>query len=458
MKIRAITVGESEAILEQQESHFLDFKSARIAPAKLSRSLAAFANADGGELFVGIEDSKYRGDRWDGYSDPEAANNLLQILNLRFPIGTAFQYEFLSCPSRNGLVLHCEIFKNSSVWSDTESQVYIRHGAQSLKVTDREAVKRIEYAKGIVSFEDEKTSVGPEFLIDSEILSNFVDNIVPTATPGNWLSKQRLIIDEKATVAGVVLFAEEPQILLPKAAVKVYRYKTSDEATRDSLEAQPETIEGCAYEQIRKSVQRVVTIVEGIPVMKDAGFEKISYPDNALHEIITNAIIHRDYPIADDVHVVAYNNRIEISSPGRLPAHITTQNILSERFARNQKIVRLLNKFPDPPNKDVGEGLNTAFEAMRGLNLKDPEISESDARVIVTLRHERLAQPETVIVDYLRRNTSINNSKAREITHIGSEAKITKIFSKLKKNGIVQRTSATAKVKAAYERGPKFPA
>ena len=457
--METIIIGESgvAAILKAHESHFLDFKSASIAPAKLSKALAAFANADGGEIFIGIEDKKFDGDRWRGFYDPEDANGFLQVFNTRFPVGTAFSYEFIEAENRCGLIIRCEIFKNATIWTDTKDDVYVRRGAQSLKIEDREAIRRLEFAKGVTSYEDERLQAGPEYLEESKILQEFAETIVPAADPMAWLRKQWLVDQEKVTVAGAVLFGEEPQVLLPKAAIKIYRYKTSEEASRESLEGQPETIEGCAYEQIKNSVARVVEIVESIPVIKDAGFEKISYPDNALHEIITNAVIHRDYAASDDVHVVIFNNRIEITSPGRLPGHVTTNNILTERFARNQKIVRLLNKFPDPPNKDVGEGLNTAFEAMRGLDLKDPEIIEGDGKVIVVLRHEKLAQPETVIVDYLRRNAEINNTKAREITYIGSEAKITKIFSKLKKNGIIERTEAKSRVKAAYRRGPNFP-
>jgi ATP-dependent DNA helicase RecG len=76
---------------------------------------------------------------------------------------------------------------------------------------------------------------------------------------------------------------------------------------------------------------------------------------------LTNAVIHRDYGIADDIHIRIFDNRVEIESPGRLPAHITPANILDERYSRNGAVVRYINKFPDAPNKDVGEGLNTAF-------------------------------------------------------------------------------------------------
>ena len=44
------------------ESHFLDHKACQIKPSKLTKAVAAFANADGGELYVGITDDR----RWSG--------------------------------------------------------------------------------------------------------------------------------------------------------------------------------------------------------------------------------------------------------------------------------------------------------------------------------------------------------------------------------------------------------
>ncbi len=114
--------------------------------------------------------------------------------------------------------------------------------------------------------------------------------------------------------------------------------------------------------------------------------------------------MHRDYGIADDIHIRIFDNRVEVLSPGTLPAHITPDNILNERFARNATVVRLINKFPDPPNKDVGEGLNTAFTAMREMKLKPPTIEQVGGYVKVSLKHEVLATPEEIIVKYLQTN------------------------------------------------------
>ncbi len=160
--------------------------------------------------------------------------------------------------------------------------------------------------------------------------------------------------------------------------------------------------------------------------MSDDGLRTVAYPAETLHEIITNAVLHRDYSVTDDVHVRIYENRVEVESPGRLPGHITPANILSERLSRNPFVVRHLNRFPDPPNKDVGEGLDTAFEFMRKLNLKQPEILEREHSVLVVIRHESLASPAQQVVDHLNSNESIRNQQARKLTGVLSESRMQK--------------------------------
>jgi ATP-dependent DNA helicase RecG len=208
---------------------------------------------------------------------------------------------------------------------------------------------------------------------------------------------------------------------------------------------------------IFEAVRRTAELAESIRIMGVAGLESIVYPREAIHEIITNAVLHRDYSINDDIHIRVFDNRVEVKSPGGLPGHVTVANVLNERFARNPKVVRIINKFPNAPNKDVGEGLNTAFEAMRKLRLKDPAVEQKENSVWVTLRHEKLATPEERIVEFLRHNEEINNSKAREITFIGSENAVKRIFSKMIAAGMIKRIPGRPLAKTGYIRGRNFP-
>lgn len=262
-----------------------------------------------------------------------------------------------------------------------------------------------------------------------------------------------MIVDGLPTVAGTLLFHDEPQIHLPKAAVKLYRYATSDvEGSREHLAYTPLSIEGSLYDVIVSTVAETARQVEEMPVLeKGSGLTNVKYPQETLHEIITNALIHRDYAVNDDVHVRIFENRIEVQSPGSLPANVTPKNVLDERFSRNPMIVRLLNKFPDPPNKDVGEGLNTAFAAMRSLELKDPEIVDTGSSVLVIIRHESLAAPESRIVDHLNTKGSINNREARLLLNRPeADRSVRRLFEKLVAADVIERVPGTIKGGSRY--------
>lgn len=315
-------------------------------------------------------------------------------------------------------------------------------------------MRRLRLDKGLESFETQTAQADPEIITNSEAIIGFVLEIVPHQEPDAWLKKQQLILTELPTVAGLVLFADEPQAVLPKrCGIKIYRYKTTEEeGTRESLVGQPMTIEGNAYSQVYAAVAATKDMIEGIKRMTAEGLVPVVYPEETLHEIITNAVLHRDYSIADDVHIRVYDNRVEIESPGVLPGHVTPENILDTRFSRNGNIVRIINKFPDPPNKDVGEGLNTAFRAMERLQLKKPIIDQRPESVLVTIRHERLASPEDAIIEFLETHETISNGQARELCVIREDWRIRSIFGRMVDAGMLEKVPGSMTSNTAYRK------
>lgn len=85
-------------------------------------------------------------------------------------------------------------------------------------------------------------------------------------------------------------------------------------------------------------------------------------------------------------------------------------------------------------------------------------IEQLESNVKVTLRHEKLASPEEIICEYLRNEAEINNAKAREITFIGSENSVKRIFNKMIKNKILERIPDRPQAKTGYRKGANFPA
>ena len=451
---QVITESELIRIFSIEENHFNDFKAKDISGKKFSKIVSAFANASGGDIYLGIrEENNTKIKHWEGFQYIEDANSFLQVLDGITNVENFYELDFFKHPTLNTYVLKVTIFKTSSIVSTADDKIFVRKGAQSLPVDTPEKLRRLELDKGISSYENE--TVGESEITDateSETYTKFSEAIIPATEPQKWLIKQRLIRGDKLTVAGELLFADEPQICLPKrSSIKIFRYKTSGTADRDTLSGQPITIEGCAYNLIYDAVSTTKEIIESIRKLGH-GFESIEYPEETLHEIITNAVLHRDYSITTDIQIRIFDNRVEVESPGKLPGHVTIANILDTQAARNPKMVRLINKFPDAPNKDVGEGLNTAFEAMNKLRLKAPEIIELENSVVVYIRHERLASPEDMVREYLDDHEEITNSQGRKLTGIKSENKMKRVCWRLRDQGLIEMIPGRALCKSAWRK------
>jgi len=343
---------QAENLLKIREDFLNDVKAKEIKPSKLSETISAFANAAGGDIYIGISENKENKTKhWDGFADPEDANDIPQVLLQAHPFGNHLIFEYLECEKLPGLVLH-------------------------------------------ITFENEWVEVTESRIENSLSILHFLMNIIPNGEPKTYLENQELIKPGHSKVCGVLLFCDEPAIYLPKrSSIKIMRYKTKeDDIGREFLDGNPTTIEGDIYNLIFNSVRHTKGILEGIQKLTETGLETIKYPDETLHEVITNAVLHRDYSIVADVQIRVFDNRVEVESPGKLPGHVTTKNILHTQSARNPSLVRLINKFPDPPNKDVGEGLNTAFKAMELLRLKKPIINEAENSVVVIIPSARIAR------------------------------------------------------------------
>jgi putative transcriptional regulator len=426
-------------LINIEENHFNEIKSRCIKPAKLSETVSAFANASGGDIYIGIsEDTRTHQRKWDGFENHESANSIIQMLHDLAPLENFYTVTFLQHPVLKTYLLQINVMKAAAIIYATDNVAYVRHNAQKDPANTPEKLRRLELDKGVVQFENEpvlETQI--EDAVSSTIMDKFALHVVPNIDKAQWIVKQRLCQNNLLTVAGAMLFMDEPQIVLPKrSAIKIYRYKTSGLPDRDTLDGQPLTIEGSAYTQIYEAVRKTKDIIESIKKL-GAEFENIEYPDETLHEIITNAVLHRDYSIATDIQIRIFDNRVEIESPGKLPGYVTVKNILSSQSARNPKIVRFINKFPNAPNKDVGEGLNTAFDAMEKLRLKAPIIEETETSVLVTIKHERLASPEELVVEYLQHHDSIKNAVGRGITGIKSENSMKAVFYRLRDRGFI---------------------
>lgn len=456
-----ITQKEIDDILIIQEDWLIDKKGKDIKPAKLSKTVSAFANTNGGDIYLGIS---HKEDKtvyfWDGFDSEEQMNQHIDVVTNMFDSYEDYSMETYQSNVDSTFVLHIVVHKTQKIIYASDGKAYIRHGVQNAPCDNDEKLIRLRLDKGLSSYEDEYTQSNLDDLKSSRVLCNFLTQVAPTTTPYDWLRRQKVMnSNAHISVAGVLLYDECPQATLPKqSAIKILRYHTEEaNGTRETLDIGfPITIEGDIYSLIHEAVQKTKEIVETSGVVGESDTEIKEYPKITLHEIITNAVLHRDYSIKKDIQIRIFTNRIEIESPGKLPGHITLENILQEQCARNPKIVRLIAKFPSPPNKDVGEGLNSAFNAMKQMQLKEPKIEETESSVIVTIKHERLADAETVVWEYLQSHNTISNETARLLTGITDANKMKRVFYRLRNQGKIQIVEGTKSSATLWERAQSY--
>ncbi len=441
-----LSAKEVEVLLNTVEDHFNDFKSKQIAPNKLQETFVAFANADGGNIYIGIEDSASDRERLSGFNEPEEANAIIAtLLENTNPAVENVEIEYLKTPG-NGLILHIDIPKSPKVHYTASGDCFIRANAQKVKIKG-ERITQLSYSKGAEPYEKKAVDiVEVQDILDSEYYVDYRRRIGTSQSPEVFLKKQRLLTkkdDEFVPNVGcVLLFDEEPQGSLDtRCAVKVYRLRTTEtEYKREQLQEEPVTIEGPLEIVILSTIDKVKEYVDGASFKDGDNLVKLVYPAEALKEILVNAVIHRDYSQKDDVHVKVYDNRIEVQSPGRLPGYMTVDNLYEERFSRNPNLVRLLHKLPNPVNHDIGEGLDTAKNELRKAGLVAPVFEERGNNFVVIVKHQTIASIEDVIINYFNDNPTgqLTNKLVRQLSGEDDLQKVKKALQKLRDEGIIK--------------------
>jgi len=289
-------------------------------------------------------------------------------------------------------------------------------------------------------------------ITESPSLTDYMARVGTHLEPAIFLKKQRLLTkkdhDRIPNVGCVLLFDEEPQATLQtRCAVKVYRLRTTEkEYRREQLEEMPVTINGTIEKVIKKTINQVSGYINGASFQDGERLVKLDYPSEALKEILVNAVIHRDYSLNDDIHVRIFDNRVEVQSPGKLPGYMNLQNLYDERFSRNPNIVRMLHNLPEPVNHDIGEGLDTAKNELKKAGLVEPKFDETENAFIVTVKHQKIASIEDVILKHLEEHPDsvLTNKLVRQLSGEDDMQKVKLALQKLRSSGRIKVESENA--------------
>lgn len=460
-----------QLFLDTQEWQTFECKRAAIKPSDLLETVIGFANADGGFIILGLEDPlKAKGkDRLIGISEnPDNVSDFLKLLEKEIEppliLWGKFEVDITNTQGQADKLMVISIKKSNDVHSLKKGDTFVRKGRQNAKIGSTE-IMRLKYEKGAIKFEAEKSGVTSLEDLDHDLLAQYKKDTSSTGLDDwQFLKDNGLAIkidgNYELTKAGVLLFGKNPSVTLKsKCGIKVsHTYGTKPVYTgKPNFVTRPFTIEGPLMKQIEQTIEYFRNIVKNSPPkLTGASFAPtFLIPEWAFQEAITNAVIHRNYFVEDDIQVRFYDDRVEIESPGTYPGHITVENIRSERFARNPLILRTLNRFQTAPNLDIGEGVDRMFKAMKEQNLYEPLFFPPTFRpntvLLILLNLQKVEYWDTVS-KYLDEKFKITNKEARDITGVGDTIKMSRLLKLWVAKGLLEKVDSKFKGGVYYKK------
>ena len=199
-----------------------------------------------------------------------------------------------------------------------------------------------------------------------------------------------------ATVAGLLLFGENPNRRLPQAGITATAFPREE---KDYDTVDEERIRGPLVSMLSPQervvdkgvIDRAVDFVVrnmGTVAWLEGGRRRRrrTFPVDAVRESIVNAVAHRDYTLlGTDIEISLYRDRFEVISPGRLPNGVTVEK-MSEglRAARNELIKEVLRDYGYVEHLGMGVR-NRIIKSMYSHNGTKPDLIEEEHRFIVRL-------------------------------------------------------------------------
>ncbi len=390
-------------IIANGENSGVEFKLDVLQNHDLAKELVAFSNLEGGMVLLGVDD--------DGNVAGLTRDRLEEwVMNacrdkIRPAIIPFFQTIKDVEPGKDVAIVRVPRGGDvHSQWHNNRNTYYIRVGSQSREPTPQE-LSRLFQQRGTFRADLRPISGATVDDLDRRRLKDYFNRIRQQDIPGDdegagWeslLINTEIMVEEGVTLSGILLFGKIPNRFLPQAGIDaaVFPGTEKEYATKERaalrgpmtplLDQTGATLEAGLVEQALDFVRRNTPVTA---VLEDGTrrVEKRTYPAKVIREAVVNALIHRDYLLADtDIELAIYEDRLEVISPGKLPNGITPDRMrIGTRAARNQLLKDIMRDYGYLEHMGMGVP-RIIVRGMKEHNGTDPYLVEEGERFIVRL-------------------------------------------------------------------------
>lgn len=363
---------------------------------ELAGTCVALANAQGGQIYIGIDNKTLTVGTNQSITTQEQNDAVSKLRSLCFSVAIASS-EILEDEEGSQYFIITVFPSTKTIASTSDGKLFIRI-VDKCEPVRSEDIQRLAEEKGAYQWEINTTkySCRDEAVIQN--LQNFAAEIRKSIRVRDHIKQlddfeiaenYHLVDGEKLTNIGVLWIGTSKQRsgLCYPLTVQYIVYNALEEKVRKEewhdLTMNPKDL---LLDIERKAIE--LTYSYEFP---NGLFRKQirHYNPKLLRELLVNAFAHKSYTISNDIMIKVYPDRLEITNPGGLPLGISKENILHTKHRRNPNMIEIMSAL------EMMEGEGSGYDLIYELNAKEaklpPEIDSSYNEFKVTQRADIIA-------------------------------------------------------------------
>lgn len=349
--------------------------------------VCGFANANGGSLYIGIND-KGEVIGIDNYSE------LMEQLPNKFRdiLGVYAEVNLKDYKDKHYLEI---IIPRYDVPISARGKYYIRAGStlQELKgpalnefILKRTGKTWDNISEQRASINDIDESSVKQFLKDARVSKRI--NVEDDISIQDLLKKLRLLEDGHIKRAAIVLFGTDPGKFYPNMAVKIGKFGVTDADLKFH-----EVIEGNLI-QLKEEIGKMLNakfFIHPIDFMGMQRVERDEYPVAAVREMILNALVHRNY-MGAPTQIRLYDDNFNVWNDGSLPEGITEADLRKVHRSKPRNPLIADTCFKAGYIDSWGRGTIKIIESCKQAGLPEPVLKEEQGGFLSKMYKEALSK------------------------------------------------------------------
>lgn len=333
--------------------------------SNLGREICAFANATGVVILIGVSDAG----EVIGVNDHNRLKSEVQAIARSAEPPIAVEIDSV------GEVLAVTVPTQHSKPYSFGGKFFIREGASSQQMS-RSEIREFFYKEGLIHFDEtpcEQFSPADDLTDEAWTLFRRRARIPADMEALTALENLHLVRDGKMTQAGAWLLARDITKFNTSAAVACALFMGTDKVRILDRRGFSEDI----YSMIGQVMDWILSKINVEYVIKHVKREeRPELPEEAMREAVVNALAHRDYRSTASVHVYLFKDRLEIVSPGGLPAGMTEADLGVKSIPRNPLLFAMLHRMEAVEH--IGSGIKRIRNLCREYGVAEPKIEVSE--------------------------------------------------------------------------------